>query len=157
MKAKSIVLAALTVMLSGCVTTTSVSYYDQKPQVLRSELDGSYVIRVGAKDRNAARAMAEARKMAVYEVIFNGVPSISGSVNALKPILLEVNAKDKYQDYFNAFFAQEEYLKYISKEDKRTASTDFYRNYQQIQCVTNVTVNVAELKNRLRKDNIIKQ
>ena len=119
-------------------------------------MDGSCVIRVSAKDRNAAKSMLEARKMAVYEVVFNGVPSATATVNSLKPLILEVNAKDKYQGWFNNFISSGEYKKYISVEDKRVASTDFLRNQQRVQCVTNVTVYVPALKDKLREDNIIK-
>lgn len=156
MKIRLLVLVALAVVLTGCGVTRSTSFYDHKPQLIRSEMDGSCVIRVSAKDRNAAKSMLEARKMAVYEVVFNGVPSATAAVNSLKPLILEVNAKDKYQGWFNNFISSGEYKKYISVEDKRVASTDFFRNQQRVQCVTNVTVYVPALKDKLREDNIIK-
>lgn len=156
MKIRLLVLVALAVVLTGCGVTRSTSFYDHKPQLIRSEMDGSCVIRVSAKDRNAAKSMLEARKMAVYEVVFNGVPSATATVNSLKPLILEVNAKDKYQGWFNNFISSGEYKKYISVEDKRVASTDFFRNQQRVQCVTNVTVYVPALKDKLREDNIIK-
>lgn len=156
MKIRLFVMVALAVVLTGCGVTRSTSFYDHKPQLIRSEMDGSCVIRVSAKDRNAAKSMLEARKMAVYEVVFNGVPSATATVNSLKPLILEVNAKDKYQGWFNNFISSGEYKKYISVEDKRVASTDFFRNQQRVQCVTNVTVYVPALKDKLREDNIIK-
>lgn len=148
----------LFVLLSGCGVSSSVSYYDHPAQLIRAELDGTYVIRACGKDRNAQKAMEQAQKTAVYEVIFNGVASSSSTVTSLKPLLLEVNAKERYQDYFNAFFADGgEYRKYYTVEDKRIASSNFKRNHQQVQCLTNVTVDVAALKAKLKEDNILKQ
>lgn len=144
-------------ILTGCGVASSLSYYDQKPQIVRTEYDGSYVIRSSGKDKNAKMAMQEARKAAVYDVIFNGVASATSTVASLNPLLLEVNAKDKYQDYFNAFFSDNgEYRDFISTEDKRTASTNFKRSWQQVQCITTVTVDVPKLKAKLKQDKIIK-
>lgn len=157
MKSRALVLVAFLAIMTGCGVSTSMSYYDQKPQILRTEYDGSYVIRSSGKDRNAKLAMEEAQKTAIYDVIFNGVASGSSTVTSLKPLLMEINAKEKYQDYFNAFFSENgEYRKYISTEDKRTASTNFRRNWQQVQCITTVTVNIPELKAKLKEDKIIK-
>lgn len=157
MKIRLFLLAALAAVLTGCGVSSSVAYYDHKPQLIRAELDGTYVIRSCAKDRNSSRALSEARKRAVYDVIFNGVASASSTVNSLKPLILEVNAKDKYQDYFNEFFADGgDYLKYITAEDKRSASSSFQRSNQRVLCLTNVTVYVAELRKKLKEDNIVK-
>ena len=100
MKIRLFVMVALAVVLTGCGVTRSTSFYDHKPQLIRSEMDGSCVIRVSAKDRNAAKSMLEARKMAVYEVVFNGVPSATATVNSLKPLILEVNAKGRINRLF---------------------------------------------------------
>ena len=149
---------ALLIVLVGCGTVSSVSFYDYASQVIRTEFDGSYVIRACGKGDNSAAAMVEAQKVAVYDVVFNGVASASTRIQPLKPLLLEVNAKTKYQDYFNAFFADGgEYTKYFSIANKRAASRDFKRSRQQVQCVTTVTVDVAGLKQRLMVDNIIKR
>ena len=149
---------ALLIVLVGCGTVSSVSFYDYASQVIRTEFDGSYVIRACGKGDNSAAAMVGAQKVAVYDVVFNGVASASTRIQPLKPLLLEVNAKTKYQDYFNAFFADGgEYTKYFSIANKRAASSDFKRSRQQVQCVTTVTVDVAGLKQRLMVDNIIKR
>ena len=57
--------------------------------------------------------MKEVQKQAVYEVVFNGVTSASANIQSLKPLILTVNAKDKFADWSNVFFADGgEYLKY---------------------------------------------
>jgi hypothetical protein len=157
MKTRILLLSVLLVILASCGVKVSESYYDQPVKILRAEYDGSYVIRSSGKGRNAAAALAEARKQAVYDVVFNGVPSTTSTVSSLKPLLLEVNAKTKYQDYFNSFFADGgEYLNYISIEDKRATSSNWFRGESQVTCQTNVTVNVAALKAKLQNDNILK-
>ena len=70
-------------------------------------MDGSCVIRVSAKDRNAAKSMLEARKMAVYEVVFNGVPSATATVNSLKPLIRAKADREGWsEDQLAEFIAQ---------------------------------------------------
>lgn len=157
MKRFLFMMAVSIALLSGCGTSSTVSYYDYKAQVIHAELDGSYVIRACGKGRNAAQAMAQAQKAAVYEVVFNGVSASSPATQHLKPLLLEVNAQEKYQDYFNDFFADGgAYTEFYTIQSKRLASSNFRRNRQMVQCLTNVNINVPALKKRLKEDNIIK-
>lgn len=150
-------LLALAFLAISCGVQNSQSYYDQGVQILRTEYDGTYVIRTSGNGRNAVAAKEEARKAAVYEVIFNGVSSATSTVYPLKPLLLEVNAKEKYQEYFNAFFADGgAYTEFISSKDKRNGSSTWVKNSNEVKCQTNVSVDVAALKARLIQDNIIK-
>ena len=50
---------ALLIVLVGCGTVSSVSFYDYASQVIRTEFDGSYVIRACGKGDNSAAAMVE--------------------------------------------------------------------------------------------------
>lgn len=155
---KAPLLLAVVFLAISCGIRTSQSYYDQGTQILRTEGGGTYVIRTSGNGRNAAKARQEAKKLAVYEVIFNGVPSASSTVSPLKPLLLEVNAKEKYQDYFNAFFADDgEYENYISSRDKKAGSSSWMRNNNEVKCQTVVSVDVSALKAKLVQDNIIKR
>lgn len=156
MKIKFIALVASLLAFAGCGVTTSLTYYDAAPQLIRSEFDGTYVIRACGIDKDAVSAMIEAQKVAVYEVIFNGVVSTSSTTSSLKPLVMEVNAKEKYQDYFNLFFGKGEYRKYCATGDRRSGSSTYQRSNQEVKCFTNVTVNVAALKEKLKQDNIIK-
>ena len=154
---KVLLFAAILLFAAGCGAKLSQSYYDQKPQIIGSELDGSYVIRCLGKGRNADEAMAEVQKQAVYEVVFNGVTSASSNIQSLKPLILTVNAKEKFADWSNAFFADGgEYKKYCSKHDRRGGSSKFIKNNFQVMCQGVVSVDVAGLKTVLKESGIIK-
>ena len=158
MRLKYFVTLCVCLMLAACsMQRSTLSYYDSKPQILRVEHDGTYVIRSTGKGRNSMSAMEEAQKKAVYQVVFSGISSLSSSTSPIKPLVLEVNAKDKYADYFNAFFADGgDYEQFVSSNGKRFGSSDFSKNRSQVLCRTDVSVDVAALKARLIEDKIIK-
>jgi hypothetical protein len=154
---KVLLLVAMLVGAISCGTKVSQAYYDQKPQIISTELDGSYAIKCWGTGRNSDEAMKELLKQAVYEVVFNGVASASSNIQSLKPLILTVNAKDKYVDWSNRFFADGgEYLKYCSKHDRRTGSSKFYKTGHQVKCQGVVSVDVADLKAALKESGIIK-
>lgn len=147
----------LFVCLCGCGPTKSESYYDYKTKCIGSELDGSYTLRVWGRARNEADAYQQARKQAVYDVIFSYIDAASSGQSNLIPLLLEVNAEKKYSTYFDRFFRDGgEYLKYSSMKEKRDFSTKYYRTNSQALCQTTVCVFRAKLKEKLIEDKILK-
>ena len=157
MKKLSILLAAVaSILFVACGPKRSQAYYDQKSQLLSVNYDGSYVIRTQVRSRNAAMAFTEAQRKAVEEVIFDGVKSATSGVADLKPLCFDLNAREKYETYFQAFFQNEgDWTQFVSLKDKRAGSTSYQRtNSQMVQTVT-VTVQRAELKKRLQADGII--
>lgn len=162
----SIALLLLSFLLIGCrqtvaflkpATQTSQAFYNYDSKIISSELDGSYNIRAFGRARNAASAYEEARKQAVYDILFNGVQSSNSRISSLRPMLLEVNAKDKYENYFNAFFMDGgAYQEYTNFSDSRIISEKKYSNNLQILVQVSVTVDVKSLKQKLIEDNILK-
>jgi len=146
------------VLLAGCGAKKSQAAYDFKSKVLSSNYDGTYVIRTQVRARNAAIAFTDAQRKAVQEVIFDGVDAGSNGVEPLKPILFDMNARRKYEDYFAAFFRDNgEWTKYASLADKRTGTTTYKRNgVQTIETVT-VTVDRKSLREKLIADGILEQ
>ncbi|MBQ9440133.1 MAG: hypothetical protein IJU35_06060 [Paludibacteraceae bacterium] len=143
----------------GCVgKRQSQAYYDYKSKVIGSELDGSYTIRAWGRARNSTDAYVQAQKTAVYDVIFNGVQAATTSQRNLNPLLFETNARDKYEDYFNAFFADHgEYKNFCSMKEKRVVTSHFKRTDAQTLCETTVCVFRSKLKQKLIDDGILKQ
>lgn len=136
---------------------TSQAYYDYKSQVIGTELDGSYTIRAWGRARNKMDAYEQARKTAVYDVIFNGVESANSTIDPLKPLLLEVNAKEKYEDYFNKFFRDNgDFEKYVSIKEKRIGSTKYKKTDTQTMAQVTLCVYRSELKAKLIEDGILK-
>lgn len=146
------------VVLTGCGAKKSQAYYDFKSKVLSVNYDGTYVIRTQVRARNAAIGLFnDAMRKAVQEVIFDGVESGSNGVLPLKPILFDMNAREKYEDYFNVFFRDGgDWTKYASLQDKRTGSTRYKRTEAQSVDFVTVTVDRAALKQRLTADGLIK-
>lgn len=143
-------------MMSSCGVKRSQAYYDQATQVLSANYDGSYVLRVPVRARNAAVGFADAKRQAVHDVIFKGAQAASNGISDLKPLVFDKNAQEKHEDYFNAFFEDNgAWTKYCSLQDRRTNTSSFERtNTQMVQTVT-VTVDRAGLKRRLQADGII--
>ena len=121
------------------------------------EQDGSQTLRVFGKGRNRSDAIEQAKKDAVYEVLFKGVLKGNKGYN-LRPVVTEVNARERYQDYFDIFFMDGgEYLKYVSMADRRLGSTKKVKNSDaQVGYLVTVRVLIPELRQRLKQDGVIK-
>lgn len=143
-------------LFAGCGAKRSQAYYEKPSQVLSANYDGSYVIRVQVRARNAAIAFTDGQRKAVEEVIFSGVKAGSNGISDLKPLCFDLNAREKYEDYFNVFFQDKgEWTKYASLKDKRTNTTRYQRDGRQMVESVTVTVDRAGLKKRLQEDHII--
>lgn len=119
------------------------------------ELDGSQTLRVQGYGRNRSDAKEQAMKNAVWAVIFDGIRDGVEGCN-MRPLVTEVNAKERYEDYFNLFFADNgEYKKYVSLRDTKKRSGG--RSKDKLGYAYDLTIRVlrAELKARLKVDNLI--
>ena len=151
------IVAILSLFLTGCGVRSSQAFYNYDSKIISSELDGSYNIRAFGRGRNAVVAYDEARKQVVYDIIFNGVQSNNSQVSSLKPLVLEVNAKEKYEDYFNTFFTDGgAYRNFTSLHDTRIITENWHNNKLQILVQVSVTVDRKAIKQKLINDNILK-
>lgn len=119
------------------------------------ELDGSQTLRVQGYGRNRADAKEQAMKNAVWAVIFDGIKDGVDGCNT-RPLVTEVNAKERYEDYFNIFFTDNgEYKKYVSLRDTKYGSGG--RAKDKVGYAYDLTIRVlrAELRARLKADNVI--
>ena len=162
MKKTGLIIAALAAILfAGCGPRRSQAYYENPSVVLSANYDGSYVIRVQVRAKDAAIAFTDGQRKAVEEVIFKGVKAGSNGISDLKPLCFDLNAREKNEDYFNAFFADNGPWKkfawtlYASLKDKRVGSTRYQRDGRQMVESVTVTVDRAGLKQRLQADGII--
>lgn len=140
--------------------TTTSAYYDYEVECLGVELDGSQTLRVWGVGRNKKDAVEQAKKNAVRVVLFKGIQGGLKGCNT-KPVVFEVNAEEKYEDYFNVFFMDGgEYSKYISMKDEKRVNLfkkDKEKEKSQHFVKYGVTVRVlrGELKKRLENDNVL--
>lgn len=130
--------------------------YAQDTECIGKEMDGSLTLRVWGTGRNRTDALEQAKKQAVYDVLFRGVTKGNTDYN-MRPVMTEVNARERYQDYFDIFFMDRgEYLKYISMEDKRAGSTRVIkRNFRDVTVGVTVRVLVPQLRARLKADGLL--
>jgi len=149
----------LCALLLSCNTSNKLgAHYTYETECMGSELDGSYTLKAWGVGRNIVDAREQARKNAVRDVIFKGISKGTHDCQ-IKPILMEVNAYDKYRDYFNKFFADHgAFEKYVNYKDKRTGSSARTRQRTDAEMKYGVIVRVksAELRERLIQDNILK-
>ena len=151
------IVAMLVLFAASCKTTQSYSYHTFETECLGVELDGSQTLKAWGTGRNKKDAVEQAKKNAVRDVIFKG--NFTGSKDCFeKPLLLEVNAQEKYANYFNTFFRDGgEFINYISMEDERKhARIADSRNKDQSKYSVVVRVKREELKEKLIKDGILK-
>lgn len=149
-------LTVLALLLGGCGQQRSQAYYDYESKVIQSHADGSYVIRAWGRSRNATQSYDVAQIQALQDVIFKGVQPASSNIQPLKPLCFDMNARTKYEDYFNAFFSDKgEWKKYVSMRDRRLMTTNYSRTDGQVLAQVTVTVFRSELKAKLEADGII--
>ena len=149
-------------MLFICAMSLFNVYAQKNPVYARSsircmgvELDGSQTLRVQGYGRNRSDAKEQAMKNAVWAVIFDGIREGAEGCN-MRPLVAEVNAKERYEDYFNLFFADNgEHKKYVSLRDTKKRSGG--RSKDKLGYAYDLTIRVlrSELKARLKADNLI--
>ena len=92
------------------------------------EHDGSQTLKAWGNGRNRLDAVEQAKKNAVRDVIFKGITEGNKECN-IKPIIFEVNAEEKYENYFNSFFADGGAFKnFVSLKTKK-----YLIKYQEIK------------------------
>ena len=132
--------------------------YNYKTSCVDVESDGSQTLLVWGKGRNRTDAVEQAKKNAVSDILFIGILD-GNSVCTKRPLLPEVNARERYEDYFNAFFKDGgDFMKYVSLKDERIGDRIFRdkkKSSNGINLSVVVRVLMPELKAQLKKDGIL--
>lgn len=151
-------------VLFTIVALLSLAYADAQTQTVYArssircmgvELDGSQTLRVQGYGRNRMDAKEQAMKNAVWTVIFDGIRDGAEGCN-MRPLVTEVNAKERYEDYFNLFFADNgAYKEYVTLRDTKRRSGG--RVKDKVGYAYDLTIRVLrpQLKARLKADNVI--
>ena len=137
----------------------TAAFYEYKTECLGVELDGSQTLKAWGNGRNRADACEQAKKNAVRDVVFFGIKSGKSDCNS-NPLIYEVNAQDKYQDYFNKFFTDGgDYKNFVNVKDEKIMDKISRDKKKTAESVTHgmvVRVLRSELKKKLIADGIIK-
>lgn len=143
--------------LAGCAPKEvyTSSYYPSQTTYMNDEGDGSITVRAYGHGRNRHDARTQAAKNAVRDVIFRGVP-VPGNVLLSKPLILEVNAEKKHQEFFNAFFADGgDYKRFVSNADKKASSDNKEVNSVQVKEATTLRILRPALRQYLVEKGIV--
>jgi len=148
--------------LSECSPKAHQGYagnYRFTTECLGVEFDGSQTLKTWGSGRNRADALEQAKKNAVRTVLFKGITDGLPDCQA-RPIIGEVNAEVRYQDYFNSFFADGgDYKHYISSKDESLAarmSRDGYTGSESVVYGLIVRILRADLEMKMIADGILK-
>lgn len=159
LKLLALPLVALLLSAVSCKTATKVSneyagYGGYKTECLGIDPDGTQRLRTWGQGANKEQAMEQAKRKAVEAVIFSGI--IDGVQGCNKrPLVNEVNAREKYEDYFNTFFRDGgAYNLYVRLDEKRTSRIKSQNSAQEAFGVI-VSVDRSALRKRLIDDNVI--
>lgn len=105
----------------------SGSNYEYPIRCLGVELDGSVTLESYGKGRNYVDASEQAKKMAVYDVIFEGIKDGNGGCNS-NPLVFAPNPQELYSSFIANFFKDGgKYNDFVSLSDERL-SNKFNRN-----------------------------
>jgi len=92
----------------------------------------------------------------VKEIIFDGIQAANNGVSDLKPLCLDKNAQEKYEDYWNAFFSDGgPWKQFTNYSKRRVVTTRYERDGRQMVETGTVTVDRAGIKKKLQEDGII--
>ncbi len=146
-------------LLNACSSSKFSGDYQYETECLGVELDGSQTLKAWGNGRNRMDAVEQAKKNAVFAVIFQGINN-GKELCENKPLITQPNAREINEDYFNVFFNDKgAYLAFVNLKDERL-NTKIYRSRKSArQSITHgVVVRVlrSELKKKLINDGIIK-
>ncbi len=151
-----IVLCIFVLSLASCGSKRSQAFYDQPSRVLSADFNGTYVIRTQVRSKDAVTAFYDAQRKVVKEIIFDGIQAGNNGVSDLKPLCLDKNAQEKYEDYWNAFFSDGgPWKQFTNYSKRRVVTTRYERDGRQMVETGTVTVDRAGIKKKLQEDGII--
>lgn len=151
---------ALMPLLSAAQVNKVAGNFSHATECMGVEGDGSQTVKAYGNGRHRWDAIEQARKNAVSDVIFNGLREGKPECEQ-RPLVPEVNARQKHEKYFNAFFADDgPYKEFVSTEDERLAQRvrrDKTRGRESVSHAFIVRVLRPQLKEKLIADGILKQ
>uniref|UniRef100_UPI00405625B3 hypothetical protein n=1 Tax=Alistipes sp. TaxID=1872444 RepID=UPI00405625B3 len=158
MKSYYLILLAAITLLSGCAKKQypiSSVFAAANVTYMNTELDGSITVRARGEGRNRRDAREQSAKNAVYEVIFNGV-DVPGNAQLSEPLLSTLHAKERYEEFFNTFFADGgDYKQFVSMKDRKPDTDKEVKGKRQTQVTQTLRIARAQLRTYLIEQGII--
>ena len=143
--------------LLGCKSKkiSTAAFHNYNTECLGISMDGTQTLRVWGTGRNRSDAIEQAKKKAVYDVVFVGIQAGRGECNSY-PVIDEPNARKKYEDYFDLFFSNGgAYKEYVSAKNQKISALHRFKGDGTETFGIIVIVNRSALRQRFANDNII--
>lgn len=157
MKKSTFLIVVFTLLISlGCKTRDSISgYYSYETECLSKNFSGSQTVKAWATGKNVREAKTRAYQEALRDIIFKGIRNGNPDCDLI-PLITEVNAREKYEVYFDHFFSKKGiYTKFISPEKEGRLERNTRSNYKEAYAYI-IEVDIPALKNQLKNDEIIR-
>jgi hypothetical protein len=153
-----LVIGIIVILGSGCLQNQQIATnYHYQTECIDNGFDGIATIVSYGSGMNGKEAANQAIKNGIYDLLFSGARSNRIECN-IKPIIPEVNAKDKYESYFNDFFkVGGKYLDFVKHgTSAKKITNNINRNSAaRILYKTTFHLNISELKRELIEDQIL--
>ncbi len=156
----SIMVFALVTALNSCgdPQRNVAGAYNYETECIGVEGDGSQTVKGWGSGRNREDAIEQAKKNGLADVLFKGIRSNKGCNQ--KPIFFNPDAREKHEDYFNAFFVDDgPYKEFITGEDGSDLHFSVVKGRgksgDQVTYGVIIRVQRAKLKERMIQDNLI--
>ena len=155
----AMLIALTTVSTSFAQQQHTAANYNIETECMGVELDGSQTVKAWGRGKDRKDAVEQARKNAVRDVIFKGIRKGNSECN-MKPLIIEVQAAEKYEDYFFEFFADGgKYAQFVSDVDESLfpkIKKDRRAQGSEVSYGVIIRVLRQKLKKQLKEDNILK-
>jgi hypothetical protein len=145
------------IVMSSCSARKQITgNYSYETSCLGSDFDGSQVLRSFGTGKYKIDAIENGKIRALRDVIFNGIRSGKEDCQ-LRPIIVEVQAQEKYEEYFNIFFKKGgDYTKFVSASEEPILKKIFKgkrTNDLDVAYEVIVKVDIVKLKEYLKQSN----
>lgn len=156
MKQILLILAVFSLLsFTNCRTPDKISgYYNYETECLGKQLDGVQLVKAWGQGFNRKEARANAYKNALKEILFDGLRNGNSECD-VKPLVVEVNAQERHESYFNDFFSKNGiYKRYVEEYNKTSAGKGEKSNTKEAFSYY-LKIDVPKLKKLLLKDQIL--
>lgn len=128
---QGIVLLVATMLFSSCDPQKKIAVnYNYESQCISVDQDGSETLYAWGKGKNKSEAIERAKINALSDVLFKGIRAGKSECN-LRPVVGEVNAQEKYQEYFSKFFAENgEYKQFVIMNDDSSSQHEISKSHK---------------------------
>ena len=155
MKTRTILyMAILAVVLLACKPKEYIAgHYNYDTECLGKNLDGSQLVKTWGTGMDVKEARENAFKEALRDVMFKGIRNGSDECK-VSPMITDVNAMERHEDYFNGFFSDRgDYRDFIEEQNKKSFKNEDSNKKQAYGFI--VLIDMQGLKSHLQQDQIL--